>query len=137
MTHIHGAARTAASHHAMTHHASHVAHNTASHLHKLHKAAPALAKGAIATTTAAAVPTTRNHFMSIFIKHPFLVFGLGLAAGYMIHKYRKEIVASATRVGEQSKDFVLNQKENLEDLVAECKECADEEGTSEVSAEHS
>lgn len=67
--------------------------------------------------------------MSILAKHPVLVFGLGVAAGYYAHKHRKDIIDSATRLTEKGKDFVLNQKENLEDLVAECQESADDETT--------
>jgi hypothetical protein len=55
-------------------------------------------------------------------KHPVLVFGLGVVAGYMTYKYRKDIIASATKVVDTGKDFVLQQKENLEDIVAETKE---------------
>lgn len=55
-------------------------------------------------------------------KHPLLVFGLGLAAGYFIYKYRKEIIGGATKVVDSGKDFVQHQKENLEDIVAESKE---------------
>lgn len=88
-----------------------------------------LAKGAVATGAAAAATVkTGGGFMSILGKHPLLVFGLGLATGYLIHKYRKEIIGTATRMTEQGKDFVLHHRENLEDLVAECKECADDEG---------
>ena len=71
--------------------------------------------------------------MSVLSKHPLLVFGLGLATGYLIHKYRKEIIGNATRMTEQGKDFVLHHRENLEDLVAECKECADDEGAAKES----
>ena len=60
--------------------------------------------------------------MSNVAKHPVLVFGLGLLAGYVVYKYRKEIVSSTTKVVDAGKDFVLQQKENLEDLVAETKE---------------
>ncbi len=67
--------------------------------------------------------------MSILAKHPLLVFGLGVAAGFYAHKYRKEIIESATLATGKGKDFVLHQKENLEDLVAECKECADDAST--------
>lgn len=55
-------------------------------------------------------------------KHPLLVFGLGVAAGYVIYKYRKEIISGTTKVVDAGKDFVLQQKENLEDIVAETKE---------------
>jgi hypothetical protein len=43
-------------------------------------------------------------------------------AGVLVYKYRKEIIAGATKVVDTGKDFVLQQKENLEDMVAETKE---------------
>lgn len=63
-----------------------------------------------------------KHLMSNITKHPVLVFGLGVVTGYMVYKYRKEIIANATKAVDASKDFVLQQKENLEDIVAETKE---------------
>ena len=60
--------------------------------------------------------------MGKLAKHPVLVFGIGLAAGYLVYKYRKDIISSATKVVDSGKDFVLQQKENLEDIVAETKE---------------
>jgi hypothetical protein len=60
--------------------------------------------------------------MGNIAKHPVLVFGLGVAAGYLVYKYRKEIISSTTKVVDASKDFVLQQKENLEDIIAETKE---------------
>lgn len=60
--------------------------------------------------------------MSKVAKHPVLVFGLGMVAGYFVYKYRKEIISSATKTIDAGKDFVLHQKENLEDIVAEAKE---------------
>jgi len=39
-----------------------------------------------------------------------------------VYKYRKEIISSATKTIDAGKDFVLHQKENLEDIVAEAKE---------------
>jgi hypothetical protein len=60
--------------------------------------------------------------MSNIAKHPVLVFGLGLTAGYLIYKYRKEIISSTTKVVDAGKDFVLQQKETLEDIIAETQE---------------
>lgn len=71
--------------------------------------------------TSATVHSGRR-LMSNVTKHPVLVFGLGLAAGYLVYKYRKEIISSTTKVVDAGKDFVLNQKENLEDIIAETKE---------------
>ena len=65
--------------------------------------------------------------MNILAKHPIITFSLGLAAGFLIHKYRKEIIESATGITEKGKDFVLQQKEKLSDVLAETKEAADEQ----------
>ena len=63
--------------------------------------------------------------MSILAKHPVITFGLGVAAGYFIHKYRKEIIEAANEATEKSKDFVLQQKESLADILAETKEAGE------------
>jgi hypothetical protein len=60
--------------------------------------------------------------MSILAKHPVIIFSLGFAAGFIIHKYRKEIIDAGNAVTEKSKEFVLQQKENLGDILAECRE---------------
>jgi hypothetical protein len=82
-----------------------------------------LAKGAAASGAAAtASSTTGRSFVGKLLRHPLVLFGLGVAVGYAIHKYRKEIIDSASRAAETSKDFVLQQRENLEDLVAETQQ---------------
>lgn len=113
MAHIHGAAAKAVSH------SVHAAHGAATLTKAKHV-------GAVAGIAAASQTQTGKGLMSVFSKHPLLVFTAGIAAGYFAHKYRKEIIASATRATELGKDFVMHQKENLEDLVAECQECPDE-----------
>lgn len=55
-------------------------------------------------------------------KHPIVLIGMGFVAGYLVHKHRKAIISSTNKVVGKSKDFVLQQKENLEDLVAETQE---------------
>lgn len=71
---------------------------------------------------AATTPKHTHRHMSILARHPLITFGLGLAAGYAIHKYRKEIIAAANSAAEKSKDFVLEQRENLADILAETQE---------------
>jgi len=61
--------------------------------------------------------TAGKSFLGKVFSHPLVLFGLGVAVGYTIHKYRKEIIHSANRAAEKSKDFVLQQRENLEDLL--------------------
>ncbi len=57
--------------------------------------------------------------------NPWVLFGLGVTVGYLVHKYRKDIVGAANRAAEKGKDFVLQQRENLEDIVAEAGENED------------
>jgi hypothetical protein len=77
-----------------------------------------IVKGSVASATT----HTGRKLMNNVAKHPILVFGLGVVAGYLVYKYRKEIISSTTKVVDAGKDFVLQQKENLEDIVAESKE---------------
>ncbi len=66
--------------------------------------------------------------MSLLAKHPVITFSLGVAAGYFIHKYRKEIIGAANQAAEKGKDFVLQQRENLADVLAEAKESGEAAG---------
>lgn len=84
--------------------------------------APSMGKQVMAGTLATATVNTGGKLMSKISKHPVLVFGLGMIAGYVVYKYRKEIIANATKTIDAGKDFILHQKENLEDIVAEAKE---------------
>lgn len=130
MAHVHNAAASAAhtsSHAAHAAHSAHAGHN----LVKVAKAAPAatsfhnVAKGAAAAgAVKVASKKAGKSFLGKVFSHPLVVFGLGVAVGYTIHKYRKEIIESANRAVEKSQDFVLQQRENLEDLVAEAPESA-------------
>jgi predicted hydrocarbon binding protein len=52
-------------------------------------------------------------------RQPIIVFSLGLMAGYFTHKYRKEIIAMTTHTAEQGKDFIVQQKQHLSELLAE------------------
>lgn len=116
MAHVHGAAAAAAKHAAEA--------GTAKALeHGLAGAAPAAisfhnvpqaAAGAAATSLAGKV-----------LRNPWVLLGIGITVGYMIHKYRKDIVGAANRAAEKGKDFVLQQRENLEDIVADTGEGKD------------
>ena len=75
-------------------------------------------KGSMASVTV----KSGGKLMSKLVKHPVLIFGLGVVAGYVVYKYRKEIVSNVGKATDAGKDFVLQQKENLEDIVAETKE---------------
>ncbi len=88
------------------------------HSHKNRTIGKQIAKGSMASASI----SSGGKVVGKLAKHPLLVFGLGVAAGYMLYKYRKEIVSNVNKATDASKDFVLQQKENLEDIVAETKE---------------
>jgi len=46
----------------------------------------------------------------------------GVAAGFLLFKYQKEIVEGLSKATGMGKDFTLHQKENLNDLMAEAKD---------------
>ncbi|MFH1658541.1 MAG: hypothetical protein ABIG35_04430 [Pseudomonadota bacterium] len=46
----------------------------------------------------------------------------GIAAGFLLFKYQKEIVDGLSKATGMGKDFALHQKENLNDLMAEAEE---------------
>jgi hypothetical protein len=52
-------------------------------------------------------------------RQPLVLLGLGMVTGYFSYKYRKEIIAISSHTAEQSKDFVLRQKNHLNDLLNE------------------
>jgi hypothetical protein len=81
-----------------------------------------VANGIIKGSMTSATIHSGRRLMSNITKHPVLVFGLGVAAGYLVYKYRKEIISSTTKAVDAGKDFVLQQKETLEDIIAETKE---------------
>ena len=90
--------------------------------HKHDSKSTSMGKQVMAGTLATATVSTGSKLMSKAAKHPVVVFGLGMVAGYFVYKYRKDIIASASKTIDAGKDFVLHQKENLEDIVAEAKE---------------
>lgn len=59
---------------------------------------------------------------ALLIKHPAALFSTGFVSGYLACKYRKEILILGSQTAEESKSFVLRQKEKLFDLVAEYEE---------------
>ena len=88
-------------------------------------------KGVATAVAATTIVQTGKGVMTTLARHPFVMFSLGIAAGYFAHKYRKEIISITSKTAEQSKDFVLRQKENLKDLIAETQEDAEEKDASQ------
>jgi hypothetical protein len=89
-----------------------------------------IVKGVATAVVASTIIQTGKGVMTTLAKHPLVMFSLGIAAGYLAHKYRKEIISITSKTAEQSKDFVLRQKENLRDMIAETRGGAEEEDAS-------
>jgi len=105
-----------------------MAHNHTKHAKKIihkgldsHEVSTTLIKGAVMSAGAQTGKSIMS-IMSKVTKHPLLLVGIGIGIGYYAHKHRKDIVSSVSSVTDKGKDFVLQQKENLEDIVAESKE---------------
>lgn len=56
------------------------------------------------------------------LRSPLLLLAAGAAAGYFGYKYRKEIAQAVVKMTDMGKDFAAQQKENLDDLIAEAKD---------------
>ncbi len=85
-----------------------------------------LVNGIATAVAATTIIQTGKGVMATLAKHPLVMFGLGITAGFLVHKYRKEIISVTSKTAEQSKEFVLRQKENFRDLIAETREEVEE-----------
>ena len=81
-----------------------------------------LVKGVVMGFVISGISHASRSITGALIKQPLTLFSTGLVTGYLTYKYRKEIIVLGSRTVEESKNFVLRQKENLGDLIAEIKE---------------
>jgi hypothetical protein len=58
-------------------------------------------------------------------RQPVVLFGIGVILGYVSHKYRKEIIAISNYTAEQSRDFIKQQKNNINNLLVETQDKAE------------
>lgn len=82
-----------------------------------------LAKGAMMATTGYVV----SRSLGGVFRNPWVALVVGVVAGYMLHKYEKEIVAAVAKTTGMGKDFLLQQKESLADIVEEAKETEEQQ----------
>lgn len=76
-------------------------------------------KSVATAVVATAIVETGIGFSKSLARQPVVLFGLGILAGYFTHKYRKEIIAITSHTAEQSKDFIVQQKNHLSELLTE------------------
>jgi len=56
------------------------------------------------------------------LRNPLVLLAAGVVAGYYLHKHQDEIVLAVSKASGMGKDFLLQQKENLADLMEGAKE---------------
>lgn len=81
-----------------------------------------LVKGVVMGIIISGITHTSKTITRELVKHPLALLTTGLLTGYLTHKYRKDIIVLGNRTAKESKNFVLRQKENLGDLIAEIRE---------------
>ena len=96
-----------------------------------------VANGAMmAATGYAATRTLVGHGL---LRNPLMLLagGIagGIAVGYLLHKHEKEIVLAVSKAIGMGKDFVMQQRENLDDLVAEAKDTEAQAAAAPASAD--
>ncbi len=58
----------------------------------------------------------------------------GIAAGYLLHKHEKEVMLAISKAIGMGKDFAMQQRENLDDLVAEARETEAQAGVAPAAS---
>ncbi len=87
-------------------HGSHLMKDMRSMGHSHHTMGKQIVKGSMASASV----RSGEKIMGKLAKHPLLIFGLGVVAGYVIYKYRKDIVSSVGKATDTSKDFSITTK---------------------------
>lgn len=82
----------------------------------------ALVKGVFMGIVISAVTHASKRITGALVRHPVALFSGGILAGYLVSKHRKDILAVASITAEESKNFIVRQKQNLLDLAGESQE---------------
>ncbi len=82
-----------------------------------------VAKGAMIAATGY---TAGRALLPSVLRNPLLLLAGGIAGGvavgYLLHKHEKEVMLAVSKAIGMGKDFAMQQRENLDDLVATAKE---------------
>ena len=81
-----------------------------------------LAKGIVTGMSVSIITQTGRKLAGRLFGNPLFLFGLGWASGYLAHKYRKEIIATAGSAAGQGGKSLLRLRGNLKEILAETQE---------------
>ncbi len=84
-----------------------------------------LGKGIITGVAVSTITQTGRTIARKMLKNPLVLFGLGLTAGFLLRKHRREIINTAGRAAEHGKEFVSRQQEKLKEVIAEARDAID------------
>jgi hypothetical protein len=79
-----------------------------------------VAQGAVMAATGYAAG--RGLLGGALLRSPLVLLAAGVVAGYYLHKHQDQIMMALSKASGMGKDFLLQQKENLTDLVEGAKE---------------
>ena len=79
-----------------------------------------VAKGAMVAATG--YVAGRSLLGGALLRNPWVMLATGIAVGYYLHKHQDQIALSLSKASELGKDFLLQQKESLADLIEETRE---------------
>ena len=82
-----------------------------------------VAKGAMIAATGY---TAGRALLPNMLRNPLLLLAGGvaggIAVGYLLHKHEKDVIRFVSRAVGMGKDFAAQQRENLDDLIAEAQD---------------
>ena len=76
-------------------------------------------KSVATAVVATAIVESGLSLVKTIAKQPIVLFALGVGLGFFTHKYRKEIITLTSHTAEQSKNFIVQQKNHLSEILAE------------------
>lgn len=79
-----------------------------------------VAQGAMMAATGYAAG--RGLLGGVLLRNPLVLLAAGIVAGYYLHKHQDQIMMTLSKASGMGKDFLLQQKENLADMVEGAKE---------------
>lgn len=79
-------------------------------------------QGVSTAVAASVIIKTGQGIVGSLARSPLLLFSVGVVAGYFTHKYRKEIITITSKTAEQGKDFIVRQKEHVQEMLAQSQE---------------
>ncbi len=93
---------------------------TAKNMPHMMGSANPVAKGAMMAATG--YVAGRGLLGGTLLRNPWVMLAAGIIAGYYLHKHQDQIILSLSNASGMGKDFLLQQKESLADLIEEARE---------------